>query len=369
MEVLSPKLITFLLLTVSFYAIVSFNFWETDSPVQLCRIIFLIFQLLKFQMVKRSFVLLVLTATVSVSVLSQSVGSFTTYEELIPGSTTKFRMVPIPAGSFTMGSADAEKGRKPDEGPQRNISISAFWMGEHEVTYDEFLLFFNDENTSRNSDVDAVTRPTPQYIDLSWGMGKQGGFPVNSMSQHTALMYCRWLYKKTGQFYRLPTEAEWEYACRAGTKSTYYFGNDEKLLKEHAWFADNSKGRYQKVMQKKPNAWGLYDMLGNVAEWTLDQYSDSYYASLSESASNPVNAPTTRYPRSVRGGGYLDKQESLRCAARAKSEASWNKRDPQVPKSKWWLTDAMSVGFRIVRPQQQPSAEEIEAFYAKYLGN
>jgi len=187
-------------------------------------------------------------------------------------------MLPVPGGNYKQGSAAEEKGRRPDEGPQHTISVAPFWMSEHEVTYDEFLLFFNDENTSRNSDVDAVTRPTPQYIDLSWGMGKQGGFPVNSMSQRTAMMYCRWLYNKTGQFYRLPTEAEWEYACRAGSNSVYYFGDDEKQLKEYAWFSDNSKNKYQKVMQKKPNAWGLYDMLGNVWEWVQDPYNEKIFA-------------------------------------------------------------------------------------------
>src|SRR5205085_477744 len=150
----------------------------------------------------------------------------------------------------------------------------AFWMGVREVTYDEFLIYFNDASVSTNSEVDAVTRPTAQYIDLSWGMGKQGGFPVNSMSQHAALMYCRWLYQKTGVFYRLPTEAEWEYACRAGTSTTYYFGNDEKELDKYTWYKSNSNNKFQKVGQKLPNAWGLYDMLGNVCEWTLDHYDE-----------------------------------------------------------------------------------------------
>ncbi len=308
-------------------------------------------------------VFLALATTLSIG----QTNDFNAYEQTVPNSQVKFKMVPIPAGSFKMGSPDTEKGRRPDEGPQTTVSLAAFWMAEHEVTYDEFLVFFNDETTSRNSESDAVTRPTPQYIDLSWGMGKQGGFPVNSMSQHAALMYCRWLYKNTGVFYRLPTEAEWEYACRAGSTNVYYFGDDEKLLKEYAWFADNSKNKYQKIMQKKPNAWGLYDMLGNLAEWTLDSYDEKFYASLGEAATSPVNVPATRYPRSVRGGGYLDKAVGLRSAGRAHSEASWNKRDPQIPKSKWWLTDGMSVGFRLVRPLQQPSAEEVDAFFAKFL--
>jgi len=293
--------------------------------------------------------------------------AFQPYEEAIPGSTVKFNMMPVPAGSFTMGSAAADAVHKPEEGPAKKVKLDAFWMGAKEVTYDEFLLFFNDDNTSRDSEVDAVTRPTPQYIDLSWGMGKQGGFPVNSMSQYTAIMYCRWLYKKTGHFYRLPTEAEWEYACRAGSNTMYYFGNDAKQLKEYAWYADNSNKKYQKTGQKKPNAWGLYDMLGNVSEWTLDQYRDDYFTAIGDAPSNPMIAPTETYPRAVRGGGYLDKPDALRCASRQQSDAAWNKRDPQMPKSKWWLTDAMSVGFRIVRPLQEPGATEAEAYYKKFL--
>jgi formylglycine-generating enzyme required for sulfatase activity len=294
--------------------------------------------------------------------------SFTSFVQSIPGSSISFKMVPIPAGSFLMGSAATEKSRKEDEGPQRKINISSFWMGEHEVTYDEYFLFFNDDNTSRNIDIDAVTRPTSQYIDLSWGMGKQGGFPFNSMSQYTALMYCRWLYKKTGIFYRLPTEAEWEYACRAGTNTVYYFGNSETELKEYAWFTGNSEKKYHPVMQKKPNGWGLYDMLGNVAEWTLDQYDEKYLEKINDGANDPLIPPATKYPKSVRGGGFNDAAPMLRCSNRYKSDAAWNKRDPQIPKSRWWLTDAEAVGFRLVRPVSQPSAEEAEVFYKKYLG-
>lgn len=295
--------------------------------------------------------------------------NFAPYEQTIPGSSVKFKMNPIQGGEFVMGASSQDKQSKPDEAPPRKVRVDAFWMGTHEVTYDEFLVFFNDDKTSRGSDEDAVTRPTPQYIDLSWGMGKQGGFPVNSMSQQTALMYCRWLYKKTGIFYRLPTEAEWEYACRAGTTSIYPFGDDAAKLPEHAWFAANSNNKYQKVGQKKPNAWGLFDMLGNVAEWTLDQYDPAYYTKMTDGTSNPLVDPGSRYPRSVRGGGYTDRAEALRSSSRSKSDASWNKRDPQIPKSKWWLTDAAAVGFRIVRPAKQLPAEEIDQFFSKYLGN
>ena len=200
--------------------------------------------------------------------------NFKAYQQTIPGSTLQFKMVPIKGGSFLMGSNDKEKNRDADEGPQRNVSISPFWMGAFEVSRDEFDVYYKDETISQYSTVDAITRPTAQYIDLSWGMGKEGGYPVNSLSQYAALMYCRWLYNKTGIFYRLPTEAEWEYACRAGTSTTYYFGNDAKELDKYAWYSNNSNNKFQKAGQKLPNAWGLYDMLGNVSEWTLDHYDE-----------------------------------------------------------------------------------------------
>ena len=293
--------------------------------------------------------------------------NFEAYQQTVPGSQIKFKMVPIPGGDFTMGTPASEKGRSAEEGPQRKVGISPFWMGATEVTHDEFLIFFNDESFVRNSKVDAVTRPTTQYIDLSWGMGKAGGFPFNSMSQLTAMMYCKWLYKKTGIFYRLPTEAEWEYACRAGTKTPYYFGSDPKMLDAHAWHAGNSDGKYHKVAQKKPNAWGLYDMLGNVAEWTLDQYDAKYLANLKDGVKDPMTEPKSKYPKTLKGGGYTESASQLRSGARFASDPSWNKRDPQIPKSKWWLTDAAAVGFRIVRPLQQPSPEEAEKFYQKYM--
>lgn len=305
--------------------------------------------------------------TISTVAVAQPDTAFTKYEQEVPGSSLTYTMVPIKGGSFTMGSPATEKNRRADEGPAKTVTVSPFWMGAFEVTHDQFGIFYKDESLSQGSKTDAITRPTAQYIDLSWNMGKEGGFPVNSMSVDGAMMFCRWLYDKTGIFYRLPTEAEWEYACRAGSKTAYFFGDDASRMGEYAWFKTNSKNKYQKVGQKKPNPWGLYDMLGNVSEWVLDQYSDKYFDTAS--AQDPLVIPTSRYPRSIRGGSYVDDALTMRSAARRHSEPEWNRRDPQIPKSRWWLTDGMFVGFRIVRPVKQPTREEAENFYTLYLGN
>ena len=291
------------------------------------------------------------------------------YEQNVPGTEVKFKMVPITGGSFTIGSPASEKGRDEDEGPQKKVQLSGFWMGEKEVSFAEWDAFFKNMNVPQTKEisVDAVSRPTAQYIDLTWGMGRDNRHPTNSMSQQAALMYCKWLYDNTGVFYRLPTEAEWEYACRAGTQNATPFGNDPAKLVSYGYFAENSDGKFQKTASLKPNAWGLYDMLGNLNEWTLDQYLPDAYAKLPANAKDPLVPPGSKYPKVVRGGSYLDPAEELRCANRIASDASWNKRDPQIPKSKWWLTDGMFMGFRLVRPEKAPSQAEIEKFFESYL--
>jgi len=292
--------------------------------------------------------------------------SFTVYEQKIPNSPVSFKMIPIPAGSFLMGSPDREPGHKDDEGPVTKVFIDAFWMEEHEVTYDEYVLF-QDEERDPEPKPDGITRPSPPYVDFTLGMGKTGGFPANSMSQYGAIMYCKWLYQKTGIFYRLPTEAEWEYACRAGSATAYPFGNNVQELDRYAWWAGNSENKYHAVKLLQPNAWGLYDMLGNVAEWTLDQYRTDYYQQIGRPARNPLQQPEHKYSLTLRGGHFKDGAVALRSAARLPSDRKWNARDPQIPKSKWWNADAPFIGFRIVRPVKQPDAKTAELFYTRLL--
>ena len=290
---------------------------------------------------------------------------FKAYDQNIPGTTISFKLNPIPAGKFVMGSPVTDKTREVDESPQKSIEVSAFWIGVKEVTFSEWDAFFKDNSLPQNKNVDGVTRPTPQYIDLTWGMGRDGKQPTNSMSHQAAIMYCKWLYSKTGVFFRLPSEAEWEYACRAGSATVYPFGNDPKSLKDYGYFKDNSGEKFHNVGEKKPNAWGLYDMLGNLSEWTMDQYDATYFEK--SPAKDPINPPATKYPKVLKGGSFQDDAKELRCANRIPSDASWNRRDPQMPKSRWWLTDAAFTGFRVVRPLHQPAKEEIEKFYGMYL--
>lgn len=303
------------------------------------------------------------------------VNTFETYTTQVPGSDVSFTMVSIPSGSFMMGSPAHEKDRKVDEGPQINVEVDPFWIASTETTWDMFEIFVFQEQEKRLAmeqggietanipSVDAVSRPTPPYLDMSFGMGKYG-YPAICMTQYSAQLFCKWLSAKTGHFYRLPTEAEWEYACRANTTTAYSFGEDVALLDEYAWHYGNTNAGYEKVGTKEPNPFGLYDMHGNVAEWTLDQYDPEFYAMYTEQeVSNPYNPPTELYPRTARGGSYDDDPDMLRSASRIPSNPMWKRQDPQIPKSRWWHTDARFVGFRVVRPLNPPAEKEIEAFW------
>jgi formylglycine-generating enzyme required for sulfatase activity len=280
------------------------------------------------------------------------------YQAVIPGTAVSYEMVPVPAGEFRMGTPDSDPGHKADESPVHPVRIEGFWMSAHEVTWDEYRLFMfaaqAGETATKDAQVDAVSRPTRPYVEMSFGMGING-YPAISMTQHAANKYAEWLSAKTGEFYRLPTEAEWEYACRAGSTT------EPANLSDYAWFIDNSNGKYQKVATKKPNAWGLYDMLGNVMEWTLDQYAS--YPKSTAAVTEPWVRSTTGYPQVVRGGAWTDRADKVRCGARVPSDPSWKQQDPQLPKSIWYHTDAQGLGFRLVRPLKVPDADAMYRYW------
>ena len=313
-----------------------------------------------------------IAAKIATTSTEKEPGDMKEYKTTIPGTEVDYAMLPIPAGKFKMGSPDSEAGRQPDEGPVHEIEIAPFWMQKFETTWNAFELFMypNEEKKTRepknldpalNALTDAVTRPTQPYVEMSFGMGKDG-YPAISMTQHSANKFCEWLSAKTGHFYRLPTEAEWEYAARAGTTTAYFWGDDPKQIGDYCWWGKNADFKYQKVGKKKPNPWGLHDILGNVLEWTIDQYDPAYYAN--SPAANPWSKATKPYPHSARGGSWDDdKAEKLRVAARRASDKSWKIQDPQLPKSIWYHTDAQFLGFRIVRPLKTPSKEEMQAYW------
>jgi formylglycine-generating enzyme required for sulfatase activity len=305
------------------------------------------------------------------------------YKEVIPGSDVTFEMLPIPAGKYTRGASEAEFRRfnkedteaKYDEGPQHEIEIEPFWMGKCEVTWDEYELWglgldkqrravTKAKATSHDVVADAIMQPTKPYTDMTFGMGKEG-YPAICMTQLAATTYCKWLSAKTGRYYRLPTEAEWEYACRAGTKTAYSFGDSADKLGDYAWYFENSEDKYHKIGKKKPNPWGLYDIHGNVNEWVIDQYVADFYKSCAGKVSkNPIAVPKAgaEYPRTVRGGSWDDNAARCRSAARRGSTKDWKMQDPQIPQSIWYLTDATFVGFRVVRPLRVPTEEEAKPF-------
>jgi formylglycine-generating enzyme required for sulfatase activity len=297
------------------------------------------------------------------------------YAELIEHTTAKLQMLPIPGGTFSMGSPESEPERLPCEGPKREVELSPFWMAKYEVTWDVYDVWMSDldvfarevnklEVTTRDTLADQYqkSQPTKPYCDMSFGMGTRN-FPAISMTQHAARTFCKWLSAKTGRYYRLPTEAEWEYACRAGTTTAYSFGDDASELEQYGWFADNAGEGYKQVGKKKPNAWGLHDMHGNVAEWVLDEFVEAGYPIDQLRPTNPLLVPKTLYPRTVRGGGWDKSAAECRSAAKEGSTEDWISQDPQVPVSIWYLTDAQHVGFRVVRPLVEPSEEEKNTFW------
>jgi formylglycine-generating enzyme required for sulfatase activity len=285
------------------------------------------------------------------------------YTEAIPDSSVTFDMVPIPGGTYLMGSPASEAGHQADESPQHPVTVKPFWMGKCEVSWDEYNRYrkemavelpeVNEKKLEANAD--AITGPTKPYADETFGHGREGN-PALAITYHAAIEYCRWLSSKTGKYYRLPTEAEWEWAARAGTTTAYFFGDDPAKLGDYAWYDKNAEEAAHKVGKKKASPWGLYDIYGNVAEWCVDHYKKDYYATfpLNKATLEPVLAPTgKRYSYVARGGSWTDPAEMCRSAARRGSEKDWLKRDPQRPQSIWWMTEADFVGFRVVRAAKE----------------
>ena len=304
-------------------------------------------------------------------------GFMVPYKATIPETSTTFEMVPVPGGTFTMGSPEDEEGRLEDEGPQFEVVVKPFWMGKHEVTWDEYQCFMDLELVFRKLKqrgirkkleefaVDTISAPTPLYRpSYTYDAGKEYNQPAATMCQFGAKQYTKWLSLTSNQFYRLPYEAEWEYACRAGSKTAYSFGDDVDDLKKHAWFVENSDDERQVVGQKQPNAFGLFDMHGNVAEWVLDGYNEQGYTHLEAGKSYTVEQtfykPKTIYQRVVRGGSWELDDVQCRSAARLASQEEWKGEDPQSPLSPWWLTDTpgLGVGFRLIRPLDAPKTVE-----------
>ena len=308
--------------------------------------------------------------------IAESPADMKAYTEPLAHTAFKIDMLPITGGKFAMGSPETEADRRDDEGPQHDVEISPFWMSKCEITWNQYEVWsdrvdslrraaYAKPSTPRDKVADAVTRPTPPYTDMSFGMGRENN-PAICMTQHSARMYCAWLSAKSGRYYRLPTEAEWEYACRSGTTTAYSFGDDAVELDAYAWFEDNSNGNYQPVGKKKPNPWGLHDMHGNVAEWVLDQYvPEAYSLQAGRVSTDPLVIPLTEYPRVVRGGGWDDPANMLRSAVREGSSEEWKQQDPQLPQSIWYFTDALGVGLRVVRPFLTPDEEARAAKWEK----
>jgi len=297
------------------------------------------------------------------------------YKQQLRDTDVVFEMVPIRGGKFVMGSPESESGRSEDEGPQHRVRVEPFWMGKFEITwqeYDTWRLKLDEQRRKialREPDAtdvkaDAVTRPTREYMDMTFGMGHDD-FPATGLTQLSAKSYCVWLTERTGQYYRLPSEAEWEYACRAGTTTAYHFGDDPADLDDYAWHYDNGDATYHPVGTKKPNPWGLYDMHGNVAEWTLDHYEADFYSKFQDVkvAEFPLCVPQgDEYPRVTRGGSWNDEAPFLRSAARVPSSSDLKIQDPQLPQSRWYLTDATHLGFRVIRPFKRNTPEEIQKY-------
>jgi formylglycine-generating enzyme required for sulfatase activity len=310
---------------------------------------------------------------------------FQDFTEYIPGSAVSFEMVAIPGGSFLMGSPENEPFRNEDEGPQVEVSLSPFFMARVEVTWDAYLAFFKETGAQGKTadaylnvaqeDVDAISGPTPPWGAPDQGWGK-GSMPAITMTHHAAEVYCQWLTQITGKTYRLPTEAEWEYAARGGTDTPYFFEGEPRDFTERKMrrkgAADDSTGILAYVNyvgrsdarpvvpeEKNENPFGLVNMLGNVAEFCSDWYAPDTYGSYPQGMVSNPTGPAEGEEHVIRGGSYREDAPGVRSAARDYTRTvPWLKTDPQIPKSIWWYSDAIHVGFRVVCEYNEPLVSE-----------
>ena len=309
---------------------------------------------------------------------------FNNFTEYVPGSNVSFEMLAIPGGSFQMGSPEDEPFRNEDEGPIVEVSISSFFMAKIEVTWDEYLAFFKqtgslikttDTYNMDQGEVDGISGPTPPYgaPDQGWGKGKM---PAITMTHHASEIYCQWLSEITGKTYRLPTEAEWEYAARGGTSTPYFFegnprryvnkgirnklfGVDTTGINSFITYNENSRARSAGPDQVTENPFGLVNMLGNVAELCADWYAEDAYAQYPEGIQVNPAGPSSGEERVVRGGSYREDAANVRSASRGFTETeAWMNTDPQIPKSVWWYSDCFHVGFRVVCEYNEATINE-----------
>ena len=307
-------------------------------------------------------------------------GIMVPYKVTIPGSNVSFHMEPIPAGMFVMGSPNGEAGRDDLEGPQRKFNVEPFWMARNEVTWGEYKVFmqlyhvFKDfeikgiRKVTAENEVDSITAPTVLYeAEFTFEFGNDDKQPAVTITQYSAKQYSKWLTAITGNQFRLPTEAEWEYACRAGSTTAFHFGDDASKLTDYAWFAGNTdEDGTRKVGLKKPNQWGLFDMHGNAAEWVLDAHAQYVTSQTNLNAATDWASTEDLDPRVVRGGSWEFPAEECRSASRLGSDsAAWREYDPNLPKSPWWFTTdpARGVGFRLIRPLKEVPRKDMEVFW------
>jgi sulfatase modifying factor 1 len=275
--------------------------------------------------------------------------------QLIPVPGNAFRdcptcpeMIVIPAGDFVMGSSAAEKswaathggsrGSVADEAPQHTVSIRSFALAKYDVTRDEYSDFVREtaypagDGCQISPAVNGFdgTNPSKQ-ADGSWrnpGFAQSGRDPVICVSWNDALAYIAWLNKKVSRSvagpandpYRLPTESEWEYATRAGSTTWFWWGDDDRSSADHAWYRDNSGGHTHPVGLKPANAFGLFDMVGDVWQWTQDCYADTYTNAPRDGTANVIDGNCLRVDR---GGSWFYPPWLLRSAPRERNPADY----------------------------------------------